>query len=481
MVVNYSNHRLVLNKLHSYPISILSRTYSSFLSLRPIFVDVSRTSYCSSSSSSYLVRASSSSSSHSNTNPPIPHSPHHPHHHQSLNLSVPFTPLSSSTTSSTSSSSLSFVSFGAQNSHRGTKDSPSHPLRSTALMDTQRTEIRNGRKINLLVHDNPEVLSSSSSATNETTNEPAIITLFFVHGSMAHHGQFTPQLQYFQQSKYVKRIVAYDAYGCGKSEKPENSPEAYSEKELLSDLIILFQSYANPHGKNIVIGHSFGSNLALCLAQHVYDNTSDTTPTSTSTLTPETSSTSSLPNIHGLVLIGTAAERPGNTWLFHLPEWFINAIRGPLGAGFLSRAFHRDAPAHLLEESKAHNRTNPLHVIRPFYQQVQWNATTVLARQKSTEDLTKTVNNDNNSIPSPSTISTDSSLLPLHLPATCVIVGVDDQLTPVSASQAVAEAIPRSTLHIIENASHMVMLEQPGKVNALIEGHIIRVLKETMV
>ena len=369
--------------------------------------------------------------------------------------------LSRSLSTSPSSSSSSI------RTHSGHSHNHSSSPSLTRMADIHHTEIRNGRKIHLVIHDNPLSTSSTSSAIDQC------ITLFFVHGSMAHHGQFTPQLEYFSKNPYVKRIVAYDAYGCGKSEKPENKPEAYAETELLTDLITLFKRYANPNGKNIIIGHSFGSNLAMCLAQHIYDTT--------------TTIDNNIPNIHGLVLIGTAADKPGNTWIFHLPEFVINMIRGPLGSSFLSRAFHRDAPSHLLEASKAHNRTNPLHVIRPFYQQVEWKATTVLARQKSTTSLSSMDSSSSSSTPNSPVVTTPTpavttntmDLLPIHLPATCVIVGIDDQLTPVSASQAVADAIPNSTLHIIENASHMVMLEQPAKVNALIEGHLLRVLKES--
>jgi pimeloyl-ACP methyl ester carboxylesterase len=51
---------------------------------------------------------------------------------------------------------------------------------------------------------------------------------------------------------------------------------------------------------------------------------------------------------------------------------------------------------------------------------------------------------------------------------TLIICGDDDKLTPVKYSKYLNEHIPKSTLHIIENAGHMVMLEQGDAVNKAI-------------
>lgn len=59
----------------------------------------------------------------------------------------------------------------------------------------------------------------------------------------------------------------------------------------------------------------------------------------------------------------------------------------------------------------------------------------------------------------------------LRLP-TLIICGTDDRLTPVKYSQYLSEHIPGSTLHIIPNAGHYVMREQPEAVNAAIEAFL---------
>lgn len=51
---------------------------------------------------------------------------------------------------------------------------------------------------------------------------------------------------------------------------------------------------------------------------------------------------------------------------------------------------------------------------------------------------------------------------------TLIIVGIDDRLTPVKWSQFLNDKIPGSSLHVIANAGHMVMLEQPEEVNRTI-------------
>jgi pimeloyl-ACP methyl ester carboxylesterase len=52
---------------------------------------------------------------------------------------------------------------------------------------------------------------------------------------------------------------------------------------------------------------------------------------------------------------------------------------------------------------------------------------------------------------------------------TLIICGDDDKLTPVKYSRYLNDQVPKSTLHIIENAGHMVMLEQGDAVNKAIK------------
>lgn len=51
---------------------------------------------------------------------------------------------------------------------------------------------------------------------------------------------------------------------------------------------------------------------------------------------------------------------------------------------------------------------------------------------------------------------------------TLVVVGQDDRLTPVSEAQALVNAIPNARLAVVENAGHLVNIEQPEPFNALL-------------
>jgi pimeloyl-ACP methyl ester carboxylesterase len=48
---------------------------------------------------------------------------------------------------------------------------------------------------------------------------------------------------------------------------------------------------------------------------------------------------------------------------------------------------------------------------------------------------------------------------------TLLIVGRDDQLTPVADHQAMHEALPGSRLHVIDEAGHLSNLERPDEFN----------------
>jgi len=56
----------------------------------------------------------------------------------------------------------------------------------------------------------------------------------------------------------------------------------------------------------------------------------------------------------------------------------------------------------------------------------------------------------------------------IRVPA-LIICGREDRLTPVKYSEYLRDHIPDATLHIIEGAGHMVMLERPREVSRAIE------------
>jgi len=63
------------------------------------------------------------------------------------------------------------------------------------------------------------------------------------------------------------------------------------------------------------------------------------------------------------------------------------------------------------------------------------------------------------------------SLNRINLP-TLIICGKDDLLTPVTYSEYLRANIPNSTLKVLDDAGHMVMLEKPEEFNKILEDFI---------
>jgi pimeloyl-ACP methyl ester carboxylesterase len=59
----------------------------------------------------------------------------------------------------------------------------------------------------------------------------------------------------------------------------------------------------------------------------------------------------------------------------------------------------------------------------------------------------------------------------LTVPA-LVVVGADDEYTPVSDAEAMHAALPDSTLHVIDGAAHLPNLERPEEFNKALEGFL---------
>ncbi len=64
-------------------------------------------------------------------------------------------------------------------------------------------------------------------------------------------------------------------------------------------------------------------------------------------------------------------------------------------------------------------------------------------------------------------LATQARLPGLSRPA-LVVVGAEDASTPVAAAQALAEALGTVRVEVVPNASHLINLEAPHKVNDLL-------------
>jgi pimeloyl-ACP methyl ester carboxylesterase len=57
---------------------------------------------------------------------------------------------------------------------------------------------------------------------------------------------------------------------------------------------------------------------------------------------------------------------------------------------------------------------------------------------------------------------------------TLVVVGEDDEFTPVKDAEAMHEAVPDSALHVVRGAAHLPNLERPDDFNDALAGLLSR-------
>jgi pimeloyl-ACP methyl ester carboxylesterase len=70
-----------------------------------------------------------------------------------------------------------------------------------------------------------------------------------------------------------------------------------------------------------------------------------------------------------------------------------------------------------------------------------------------------------------------TSMLPSISVPVLVVEGQDDTVYPLPIAQALAAAIPGSTLAVIPGAAHASMFQEPGKANAQISAWITNVIQ----
>ncbi|MHA2162014.1 MAG: alpha/beta fold hydrolase [Candidatus Thorarchaeota archaeon] len=180
--------------------------------------------------------------------------------------------------------------------------------------------------------------------------------------------------------------------------------DADTTKSYLDDIRSVVQQYDKP----FLAGHSMGGALVQLYALE-YPN-----------------------DLSGIILIGTGARLKVSPIVFDLLdndyEGYVKAI-----GKFM---FHEGASNEVIEASENEVRKCPAEIARRDYMVC------------NEFDIMQKV---------------DQISLP-----TLVIVGQDDYMTPPKYSDYLKNSISNSTLHVVKNAGHSVMLEQYEEVNAII-------------
>ncbi|MCK4566855.1 MAG: alpha/beta hydrolase [Candidatus Thorarchaeota archaeon] len=216
------------------------------------------------------------------------------------------------------------------------------------------------------------------------------------------HGSGGSAATWFMQLKGLSNDFHVIALELNGHGKSPDSSNENTIESYLSDIDEIVTQYEKP----VLAGHSMGGALSQLYAlRH-----------------PE--------KIGGIILIGTGAKLRVAPLIF---DMLRNNFEGYVDAAG-SYMFSEETSTELIEASKIEIRKcKPSIINRDF-------------AACNDFDIMEMISN-------------------ISLPA-LILVGDQDLMTPVKYSSYLHERLPNSTLHVIENAGHSVMLEQPGQFNA---------------
>lgn len=242
----------------------------------------------------------------------------------------------------------------------------------------------------------------STTGERLNTNLPVVV---FIHGAQQDHSCWSLLTQEITDQGLT--VLAPDLPGHGLG---DGSP--LSSIEAMSDWIVALLD-AGGIQQVMMVGHSMGSLVAL-----------ETTLRHTA-------------RVSRLVLIGSSVPMP-------------------VSKALLDAAWHNEAEAMAMVNAFS------------FSSQAQTDSNTLLGLREANLRLMErqkpgVFGHDLNACNAYARPITDLSAI--HQP-TLVIAGGRDRMTPLSASRAIAAAIPGSTLVVLHDAGHALMAEQP---NALLD------------
>ncbi|XP_061587198.1 protein ABHD8 [Cololabis saira] len=255
------------------------------------------------------------------------------------------------------------------------------------------------------------VLIDSKRVISSCKGTHSDVAIFFVHGVGGSLDIWSSQLDFFSRLGY--EVIAPDLAGHGASTAPQIAA-AYTFYALAEDLRAIFKRYARK--RNILIGHSYGVSFCTFLA-HEYPDL-----------------------VHKVVMInggGPTALEPSLCSIFQLPSCILHCLSPCLAWSFLKAGFARQGAKEkqLLKQGNAFN-VSPF-VLRAMMSGQYW--------------------------PEGDEVYHAELTVPILL-----VHGMCDKFVPVDEDQRMAEILLFAFLKVIEEGSHMVMMECPDTVNTLL-------------
>ncbi|XP_070788053.1 protein ABHD8 [Pituophis catenifer annectens] len=242
------------------------------------------------------------------------------------------------------------------------------------------------------------------------------VVLFFIHGVGGSSDIWKEQVDFFTKLGY--EVVAPDLAGHGASSAPQIAA-AYTFYALAEDLRSLFKRYAKK--RNILIGHSYGVSFCTFLA-HEYPDL-----------------------VHKVIMVnggGPTALEPSLCSIFNMPPCLLRCLSPCLAWSFLKAGFARQGAKEkqLLKEGNAFNVSS--FVLRAMMSGQYW--------------------------PEGDEVYHAELTVPVLL-----VHGMHDKFVPVEEDQRMAEILLLAFLKVIDEGSHMVMLECPETVNTLLHEFLL--------
>ncbi|XP_049643666.1 protein ABHD8 isoform X2 [Suncus etruscus] len=244
----------------------------------------------------------------------------------------------------------------------------------------------------------------------------ADVVLFFIHGVGGSLAIWKEQLDFFVRLGY--EVVAPDLAGHGASSAPQVAA-AYTFYALAEDMRAIFKRYAKK--RNVLIGHSYGVSFCTFLA-HEYPDL-----------------------VHKVIMInggGPTALEPSLCSIFNMPACVLHCLSPCLAWSFLKAGFARQGAKEkqLLKEGNAFNVSS--FVLRAMMSGQYW--------------------------PEGDEVYHAELTVPVLL-----VHGMHDKFVPVEEDQRMAEILLLAFLKLIDEGSHMVMLECPDIVNTLLHEFLL--------
>jgi pimeloyl-ACP methyl ester carboxylesterase len=276
------------------------------------------------------------------------------------------------------------------------------PAPNTRMIFGHSVEVRPGRRLSLTVHEG---------------REHGDVAVFLCHGAGGNKNQWRNQWRMLCHHGY--RVIAWDLPGHGET-RGARQAQAYAGEELVQDYLALIET----HGarRNVLIGHSYGARLTLCLLARL-------------------KAEDRLALVDRVVLLGappaTPPPNPGPIAAWPLP--LLVLLRPLLAREFNRLAWHPSADPALVRYEDRLTRRNSLFMMKALMTQ---------AAPLDPADLAE-----------------------LHLPV-LLVTGAGDGQTPAAGAEALARFLPQARLHVLEACGHQIMLEKPAETNALLKGFL---------